>query len=70
MRDTITHESALRDFHCFIEEPYLGGERVNIHYPAMPSGERLDLYCQTIFESLCNLYAEVFCELQRKASEK
>jgi hypothetical protein len=59
-RDTITHYSGLRNFHCFIEEPYLGGDQVNIHYPTIPSGERVDIYCQKIYNSLCKLYKEVF----------
>jgi len=58
-RDTITHHSGLRDFHCFIEEPYRGGDRVNIHYPTMPSGERVDVYCGETYDRLCELYRSV-----------
>lgn len=68
MRDTITHEAALRDLRCFIEQPYLGGEQVTVHYPTMPCGKRLDLYCETVFDLLCGLYGEVFryitCRIQ------
>lgn len=56
MRDTITHYSHLRHFHCFIEEPYMGGGQVTIHYPTMPSGIRVDTYCQTVYDKLLDLY--------------
>jgi len=58
-RDRITHHSGLRDFHCFIEEPYRGGDQVQIHYPTMPSGERVDLYCRQTYDRLCELYQSV-----------
>jgi hypothetical protein len=57
MRDTITHYSRLRDFHCFIEEPFKGETEVTIHYPTMPSGVRVDKYCQSSYENLLNLFA-------------
>ncbi len=60
MRDTITHYSRLRQFHCFIEEPYMGGRNVSIHYPTMPSGIRVDHYCQESYTNLLNLYKSVF----------
>ena len=56
MRDTIAHYSRLRHFHCFIQEPYMGGEKVTIHYPSMPSGVRVDSYCQMVYDHLLNLY--------------
>lgn len=56
MRDTITHYSQLRNFHSFIEEPYMGGGQVTIHYPTMPSGTRVDTYCQTVYDALLDLY--------------
>lgn len=56
MRDTITHYSRLHNFHCFVEEPYMGGDQVAIHYPTMPSGIRADAYCQAVYESLLDLY--------------
>jgi len=66
MRDTITHHSSLRDFHCFVEEPYRGGDAVNIHYPTMPSGERVDVYCERIYDALRQLYQEVFQRLEQR----
>jgi hypothetical protein len=59
MRDTITHYSRLRHFHCFIEEPYMGGNKVTIHYPTMPSGVRVDNYCQAIYANLLDLFKSV-----------
>jgi hypothetical protein len=56
MRDTITHYSRLRHFHCFIEEPYMGGDKVTIHYPTMPSGIRVDSYSQKIYDNLLDLF--------------
>jgi len=56
MRDKITHYSELSGFNCFIEEPYTGKEEVAIHYPTMPSGEKVDVYCQSIYDKLVELY--------------
>ena len=58
-RDTIANYSKLRNFYCFVEEPFKG-EDVTIHYPSMPNGERLDNYCNKIFENLLVLYKEIF----------
>jgi len=60
MRDTITHYRRLKDFHCFVEEPYKGKEKVIIHYPTMPGGKLVDDYCKEIYEDLLNLYKDVF----------
>ena len=60
MRDTITHYSGLRGFHCFVEEPYRGDGQVQIHYPTMPSGERVDAYCEKIHGQLGGLYRDAF----------
>lgn len=67
-RDTITHHSGLRDFHCFIEEPYRGGGRVNIHYPTMPSGERVDVYCRDTYDRLCELYRGVLKSIEQRVT--
>ena len=56
MRDKITHYSELKGFNCFIEEPYKGREEVEIHYPTMPSGEKVGVYCQSIYDRLVELY--------------
>jgi hypothetical protein len=56
MRDQITHYGNLRGFSCFIEEPYKGGEKVTIHYPTMPSGIKVDDYCQDTYDRLLDLY--------------
>lgn len=65
-RDIISHYSGLRNFHCFIEEPYRGGDEVKIHYPTMPSGERVDVYCQKTFISLCKLYRSVLKSIAQR----
>ncbi|MDP1715443.1 MAG: hypothetical protein Q8L41_11935 [Anaerolineales bacterium] len=64
MRDTITHYSRLRHFHCFIEEPYMGGNEVIIHYPTMPTGVRVDVYCETNYEKLLQLYKSVLAAIK------
>jgi SEC-C motif len=56
MRDTITHYSELKGFRCFVEHPYMGGKTVSIHYPSMPSGEKVDVYSQNIYNRLLELY--------------
>ena len=68
MRDTITHYSGLRGFHCFIEEPYRGGEQVKVHYPTMPSGELVDEYCEKVYGQLCGLYQKVFEYIEKVAT--
>jgi len=65
-RDTITHHSGLRDFRCFMEEPYRGGNRVTIHYPRMPSRERVDAYCQKTYDLLCELYRSVLVSIEER----
>lgn len=52
MRDEITHYSRLQGFHCFIEDPYVGGNIANIHYPTMPNNRRALEYCQDVWEKL------------------
>lgn len=56
MRDEITHYSGLNGFSCFVGEPYTGQSEVQIHYPTMPCGSRVDSYCHAIYESLLQLY--------------
>lgn len=56
MRDDVTHYSHLRGFNCFIEEPYMGKGQVTIHYPTMPSGIKVDDYCQEVYKELLELY--------------
>jgi hypothetical protein len=34
----------------------MGGNKVTIHYPSMPSGVRVDSYCQMIYGRLLDLY--------------
>ena len=60
MRDDVTHYSHLRGFNCFIEEPYMGKGQVKIHYPTMPSGKKVDDYCQDVYEELLELYESAF----------
>lgn len=63
LRDTITHHSKLEGFRCFLEEPYQGKDRISVHYPVMPSGQRVDLFCQNAYENLHRLYREVLAIL-------
>ncbi len=57
MRDQITHHSNLKGFNCFIQDPYVGGDIANIHYPTMPNKRRALEYCQDIWGKLLS-----FCE--------
>lgn len=57
MRVEITHYSRLQGFHCFIEDPYVGGNTANIHYPTMPNNRRALEYCQDVWKKLLS-----FCE--------
>jgi len=59
MRDTVAHYSQLRGFHCFIEEPFLGKGQITIHFPSMPTGERVDTYCEETYKNLLDLYSTV-----------
>jgi hypothetical protein len=59
MRDTVAHYSQLREFHCFIEEPFLGKGQITIHFPSMPTGERVDTYCEETYINLLDLYNTV-----------
>lgn len=66
MRDTITHYSHLKGFHCFIEEPYRGGGEVTIHYPTMPSGVRVNEYCLSTYTHILDLYKKALDYLEDK----
>jgi hypothetical protein len=57
MRDEITHYSKLQGFNCFMEDPYMGGDIANIHYPTMPNKRRALEYCQDVWKKLLS-----FCE--------
>lgn len=57
MRNTITHRSKLQGFNCFMEDPYMGGDIANIHYPTMPNKRRALEYCQDVWKRLLS-----FCE--------
>jgi len=59
MRDVITHYSNLKGFNCFVEEPYRGDKEVEIEYPKMPNGVRLDEYCEIEYNKLLNLYKNI-----------
>ncbi|MBA7645141.1 hypothetical protein ES703_52894 [subsurface metagenome] len=59
MRNDVTHFTNLQGFNCFIEEPYMGGKQVTVHYPTMPSGKKVDNYCQDVYEKLMELYESV-----------
>jgi hypothetical protein len=63
MRDTVTHYSQLKGFHCFLEGPYKGPDGVTIHYPSMPNGDRVDQYCEDVFSLLLALYNEILNNL-------
>jgi len=65
MRDNVTHYSRLHGFHCFIEDPYIGGQSVIIHYPTMPNGRRALEYLQEIWEKIlgfCHNFLELAVE--------
>jgi hypothetical protein len=57
MRDEVTHYSRLEGFDCFMEDPYMGGNIANIHYPTMPNKRRALEYCQDVWKRLLS-----FCE--------
>lgn len=69
MRVQITHYSSLEGFHCFIEDPYIGGGTANIHYPTMPNKRRALEYCQDVWEKLLSFYEE-FLKLTLEAARK
>ena len=66
LRDTITHHSKLHGFRCFLEEPYQGKDQISVHYPVMPSGQRVDVFCQDAYDNLRRLYGEVLAILHAR----
>jgi hypothetical protein len=56
MRNTITHRSGLKGLSCFVLD------RANniLSNPKMPSGKKVDEYCQYVYSRLMNLYKKVF----------
>jgi hypothetical protein len=69
MRDEVTHRSKLQGFSCFIEDPYMGGDTANIHYPTMPNKRRALEYCQDVWEKLLS-FCEDFLKLVLEAAGK
>jgi hypothetical protein len=69
MRDEVTHYSRLKGFRCFVEEPYTGHSEVQIHYPTMPCGLRVDRYCQDVYEGLLQLYRSAAGLIDSSAQE-
>lgn len=65
-RDIITHQSYLKNFHCFIEEPNMGLGQIIIHYPKMPSGVKVDDYCDSVYVQLLQLYRQLFLILMKR----
>ena len=67
MRDQVTHYSRLEGFNCFMEDPYVGGGIASIHYPTMPSKQRVLEYCQNVWELLLS-FCEGFLRLTLEAA--
>jgi hypothetical protein len=65
-RDTVGHHSNLRNFHCFVESPYIGSD-VIVHHPTMPNGEKVDKYCEDTFNKLLRFYSDVGLALKGTA---
>ncbi len=68
-RDEVTHYSALKKFMCFNQKLYREEGKVEIVYPQMPSGERLDLYCKETYKKLLRFYQKLFVLLNNKSDE-
>lgn len=62
-RDTITHYSGLKEFRCFVEEHYQGGDETKVHFPLMEEGVRADVYCRETYENLFNFYGVTLKEI-------
>lgn len=56
MRDKVTHFSNLKEFKCFVEQPYLGEKKSTIYYPTMPDGTRATEYFSDVWNKLLKFY--------------
>jgi hypothetical protein len=63
LRDTITHVSELEGFTSFVENQYHGGPDATIDLPKMPSGVRVDTYCDDILDHLMDLTTATWDEI-------
>lgn len=68
MRDEITHISRLEGFNCFVEDPYVGGDSVGIHYPTMPNQRRALEYCCDVWQRLIT-FCQSFLALTIRAAQ-
>lgn len=68
LRDTVTHVSELEGFTHFVENQYHGGQKATIDLPKMPSGKRLDVYCDDVVDHLMELTKCSLEEIVRRAS--
>jgi hypothetical protein len=62
-RDTITHYSGLKEFRCFVEEHYQGGDETKVHFPQIEAGVRADVYCLETYNNLLNFYGFTLNEI-------
>ncbi len=52
VRDSIAHQGMLEGLTCFVQRPYMGGGRAELHYPEMPNGQRARHYLERIEREL------------------
>lgn len=68
-RNNVVHRSSLAGYKAFVEQPYLGDPTVNVSYPAMPSGNRVDLYCKDVYANVLKIYGDVLKKLAHTSDE-
>jgi len=64
LRDTITHYSGLKDFQCFVEKGYKGGDEVQVIRPEIKTGVDLLEYFKATYRNLFNFYSAILYELK------
>ena len=56
LHNIITHKSQLENYQSFLKIEVTS----EIKTPLMPSGQKVEIYCQSVFDKLLNFYRTVF----------
>ncbi|MCX6794954.1 MAG: hypothetical protein NTY31_03140 [Candidatus Falkowbacteria bacterium] len=62
LRNTVTHKTQLENYQSFLITEMLSNE-LEIKTPLMPSGQKVEVYCQLVFDKLLNFYRTVFVDI-------
>jgi hypothetical protein len=69
LRNTVTHKKQLENYQSFLKIE-MSSSTGEIKTPLMPSGQGVDMYCQSVFDKLLDFYRTIFLVLIGEAEIK